>query len=150
MTLTQRLAAGAAAGALAFGLAAPAAYAQQTTAALTGVVKDASGAPVPGATVTVINKSTGGQATTQTNDIGAFDVRGLRVGGPYSIVAAKSGFNNQTLSDINLAIGDAQRVTLSLAPAGAVAEVVVTASRATTAQIANVGYKTVLVTAQVL
>ena len=140
----KKLAAGAAVGALAFGFTAPMAFAQQTTAALTGSVQDAAGKPLAGATVTVINRSTGGQTVTQSNDQGAFDVRGLRVGGPYSVIAAKSGFTNQTLNDISLAIGDAQRVTLSLPPAGAVSEVVVTAARNSTAQIANVGSKTVL------
>jgi hypothetical protein len=144
MTLMKRLGAGSALGALAFALAAPAAYAQQTTASVSGVVQDVGGKPLAGATVTVTHTPSKSQIVTQTNDAGGFDVRGLRVGGPYVVAAVKGGYQAQTIADLNLAVGDAQRLTLSLAPEGAVGEVVVTATRATTAQIANVGSKTVL------
>jgi len=140
----NRLLVGASAIALALAIAPAAAIAQQTTAAVTGVVSDVDGKPIAAASVTVTNTSTGAKTTTQTNDQGGFDVRGLRIGGPYAIVATKSGFENQSLTGVNLTIGDAQRFTLSLPPKGAVSEVVVRATRATTAQIANVGSKTVL------
>ena len=139
----NRLFVGVAACALTFGLA-PAAYAQQTTASVNGLVQGVDGKPVAGATVTVTHLPSGSKTITQTNDAGVFDVRGLRIGGPYTIVAAKGGFENQTISDLNLTVGDSQRLSLSLAPAGSVSEVVVSAARATTAQIANVGSKTVL------
>ena len=140
----KKLAAGVAVGALAFALSAPAVFAQQTTASVNGLVEDVAGKPLAGATVTVTHTPSKTQTITQTNDAGVFDVRGLRIGGPYVVTAVKGGFQTQTLSDLNLAVGDAQRLTLSLAPEGSVGEVVVTAARGTSAQIANVGSKTVM------
>jgi hypothetical protein len=144
MTLTKRLASGAAFSALMMGLAAPAAFAQQTTASVSGEVKDLGGAALAGATVTVTHKPSGTQTITQTDAAGVFDVRGLRIGGPYIITAIKGGFQKQTIADLNLAVGDAERLSLTLAPEGAVGELVVTAARNTSAQIADVGSKTVL------
>ncbi len=139
----KKLAAGVALTTLA-SLAATAVYAQQTTASVSGLVEDVGGKPIAGATVTVVHTPSKTQVITQTNDAGVFDVRGLRIGGPYLVTATKGGFQKQTLADLNLTVGDAQKLTLSLPPEGAVGEVVVTATRATTAQIANVGSKTVL------
>ena len=78
-----------------------------------------------------------------TNDAGAFDARGLRVGGPYRIVAVAPHFASQTIDDLSLNVGDAQRVRLTLVPVDELSEVVVTgARRATTTQLANVGSRT--------
>jgi hypothetical protein len=140
----KKLAAGVAVGALSFALSAPSVSAQQTTASVSGVVQDVGGSPLVGATVTVTHTPSKTQTITQTDSAGVFDVRGLRIGGPYVVTAVKAGFQPQTLSDLNLAVGDAERLNLSLAPADAVGEVVVTASRATGAKNANVGSKTVL------
>lgn len=141
--ILKKLAAGVALAALAQ-MAASAAYAQQTTAAISGVVRDASGAPVANATVTAQHGPSGTRVITQTDSVGVFDLRGLRIGGPYQVTAVKSGFETQTIKDLNLTVGDAERVTLTLAPAGAASEVVVTARRATTTQLANVGSRTTL------
>ncbi|WP_297514506.1 TonB-dependent receptor [uncultured Caulobacter sp.] len=144
MSFARKLAAGAAFGALAFALA-PAAYAQQTTAAVRGVAVDDKGAPIVGATVTVTHVPSGTDQVAVTNEAGAFDVRGLRVGGPYKITATAQGFAPQALGDLFLNVGDAQRVRLALAPAAEVSEVVITAAKAaTTSQLANVGSRTTL------
>jgi hypothetical protein len=140
----KKLAAGVALTTLAQMVAVTAVYAQQTTASVNGVVQDVAGKPLAGATVTVTHTPSKTQVITQTNDAGVFDVRGLRVGGPYVVTAVKSGFETQTLSDLNLAVGDAHRINLSMAPVGSVSELVVSAARSTNAQIANVGSKTVL------
>lgn len=143
MTFAHRLAAGAALGALT--LAVAPAYAQQTTAAIRGVAVNESGAPIAGATVTITHAPSGTDQTAVTNESGAFDVRGLRVGGPYRITASGQGLAPQTLSDLFLNVGDAQRVRLTLVPASEVSEVVITAARAaTTNQLANVGSRTTL------
>ncbi|WP_168076207.1 TonB-dependent receptor [Caulobacter sp. SSI4214] len=143
MSFARKLAAGAALGALAFAFAAPAAHAQQTTAAVRGVAVDDKGAPIAGATITVTHVPSGTDQIVVTNDAGAFDVRGLRVGGPYKITATAKGFASQALGDLFLNVGDAQRVRLALAPASEVSEIVITATKkATTSQLANVGSRT--------
>jgi hypothetical protein len=141
MSLSRMLAGGSALAVLA--LAAAPAYAQQTTAAVRGVVADANGAALAGATVTVTHVPTGAEQVIVTNADGAFDARGLRVGGPYRITAVAPGFASQTIEDLSLNVGDAQRVRLTLAPVDELSEVVVTgARRATTTQLANVGSRT--------
>jgi hypothetical protein len=45
-------------------------YGQQATASINGVVRDASGAVIPGATVRLTNVQTGAQRVTQTNGTG--------------------------------------------------------------------------------
>lgn len=138
------LAAGAAAGVFGFALA-PAAYAQQTTAAIHGVVVDGAGAPVPGATVTIVYGPTDSRRTIQADQAGVFDAQGLQVGGPYRVQASHAGFQDQSLGGLKLSVGDVQRLTLAMVPVGQVSEVVVTAARAaTTAELANVGSRTTL------
>lgn len=143
MSFTRNLAAGAALGVLSFALTAPAAIAQQTTGAVRGVAVNDAGAPIADATITLSHLPSGTDQITQTNEAGAFDLRGLRVGGPYKITATKSGYAAQNLTDIFLNVGDAQRVRLSLIPESQVSEITVTAARAaSTNQLANVGSRT--------
>jgi len=65
--------------------ASTAAFAQETTGGIVGVVYDASGSPVAGATVVVTHVPSGTSATTVTDANGAFSTRSLRVGGPYTV-----------------------------------------------------------------
>ncbi|HTV55200.1 MAG TPA: carboxypeptidase-like regulatory domain-containing protein, partial [Terriglobia bacterium] len=50
-----------------------------TTGTITGTVRDASGAVVPGASIKVLNQNTGVTSTTQTNSDGSFVVPALPV-----------------------------------------------------------------------
>jgi len=144
MSFYRSLAGGSALAVLALASAMPA-YAQQTTAAVRGVTVDATGNPIGGSTVTVIHVPTGSEQVLVTGDSGTFDVRGLRVGGPYRIVATAPGFSSQVIDDVSLNVGDAQRVRLTLVPVDELSEIVVTgARRATTTQLANVGSRTTL------
>lgn len=120
--------------------AAPAAYAQQTTAAIRGVVTSADGGPLAGATLTVVHKPTGSKTVTKSDADGVFDLRGLRVGGPYEVTATAANFDPAKLSDVFLAVGDASRLTLALEPVG-VSEVVVKADRVGS-KLANAGSRT--------
>jgi hypothetical protein len=56
-----------------------------TTSAISGIVRNKSGAPIAGATVTVLHEPTGTRATTTTRQTGQYDFSGLRVGGPYTV-----------------------------------------------------------------
>ena len=58
------------------------AYAQRSTGSIRGVVKDATQAVLPGATVTVTNEETGLLRTTVTNTSGVYSVADLPVGVP--------------------------------------------------------------------
>ena len=62
----------------------------QTGGAITGEVKDQSGALVPNANITVTNTATNVARNTTTNEAGIYSVPGL-IPGPYQVKAAASG-----------------------------------------------------------
>lgn len=80
-----------------------------TTSAITGTVSSQQGGAVGGATVTIIHEPTGSKVTTTTRPNGQFDATGLRVGGPYTVVA-----NGESLRDVYLELGSATNVTFPL------------------------------------
>jgi hypothetical protein len=74
------------------------------TASLSGVVVDAGGGVVPGATVIVKSLATGTQFETVSNTDGLFSVPALAAG-PYSITVSLTGFKTAVISDVRAAIG---------------------------------------------
>ena len=92
--LTQRIGAGRfvmAAMALVFALAVVPATGQERFSGLTGTVSDASGAVLPGATVTITNKETGKLYTLVTDADGVYRILDLEPG-RYSVKYELSGF----------------------------------------------------------
>jgi hypothetical protein len=89
MKLKTILAASAAtfATAAATGLPASSAYAQITSAEVSGRLTDDAGNPLAGVTVTIRDNRTGQVETAETSESGVFYETGLRVGGPYTISA---------------------------------------------------------------
>src|SRR6266852_3050710 len=83
-----------------FLLAAPLA-AQQASGKITGMVTDASGAVIPGDTVTAINTETGDTRKTETNASGVYVVSPLPVGN-YKLDARKEGFKSLTRESIRI------------------------------------------------
>jgi hypothetical protein len=103
MISMKRLASGAALAVRAMA-STTAVYAQETTAALHGMVS-ADGAAVPNAAVTVTHTPSGTRMTTATDDNGAFDARGLRVGGPYTVTVTATGLPAKTFEGLFLTVG---------------------------------------------
>src|SRR5260370_40848199 len=73
--------------------------AQQTLGSINGTVKDASGAVVQGAKVTVRNTGTNLELTSTTNNEGSFSFVDLPLG-TYAVTFAKEGFKAQVYSQI--------------------------------------------------
>ena len=67
------------------------AFGQTVTSSLSGVVRDTSGAVIPGAKVSLTNEATGVTQTATSNSSGAFVFTAL-MPGTYSIAIADSGF----------------------------------------------------------
>jgi Carboxypeptidase regulatory-like domain/TonB dependent receptor len=98
------------------------ALAQQETATIAGTVRDASGAVVPGATVTVTNVRTNIAVQTQAGDDGGYVVPSLRPG-DYSVTAESAGFQKTLRTGITLQVAQVARVDISL-QAGQISEAV--------------------------
>ncbi len=96
--------------------------AQSATGQITGVVKDASGALVPGAKVTLTNQQTGLTRDVKTNEAGSFTFPLLAVG-VYSVSAEQQGFRTAKRSDIQLNVDQVARIDLELS-VGATTETV--------------------------
>jgi hypothetical protein len=90
-----------------------AALAQQETATITGEVKDASGAVVPRATITVTNVETNISLKSETNDQGIYIVPSLKPG-LYSVTVEKAGFKKAIRSGITLQVNQFARIDLNL------------------------------------
>jgi len=69
-------------------------FSQGSTGTILGVVKDPSGAPVPGAKVTVNNAETDSTRTATTGDDGSYRVAALPVG-RYTLRVEHEGFKTQ-------------------------------------------------------
>src|SRR5262245_55610917 len=83
-------------------------FGQSINATVGGTVSDASGALIPGVTVTATNTATGIVNTVVTNESGAYNFAALQPG-TYKATAELPGFQTQTFTDVQL--GGAQQVT---------------------------------------
>src|SRR5689334_21904097 len=75
----------------------------QVTASITGIVKDNSGAVIPGVAVSIKNLETGTTRTAETDANGNYSVPSLPVG-EYEVDAGKTGFKQQVRQGINLVV----------------------------------------------
>jgi hypothetical protein len=89
------------------------AWAQTTNAALGGTVSDASGALIPGVTVTASNTQTGIVTTTLTNETGAYQFPSLQTG-IYRVSAELPGFQTQNYNEVTLGVAQQVRLNFSL------------------------------------
>lgn len=106
-----------------------ASLAQETTSEIQGAVKDASGNPLPGATITATHVPTGTTYATTSRRDGLYNLANVRVGGPYTIRATFVGFREETQTDIMLALGTAFKADFSMTPSSATLTEVVVATR---------------------
>ena len=107
----------------------PKVLAQGLFGTISGVVRDASGAAVPGATVRVMNVNTNVVVTLTTNSAGAYVATSLNPG-LYNVEAEAKGFKTAIIKDIALEVGTNPKIDLTL-QVGQIAEhVEVTAENA--------------------
>ena len=83
------------------------------TATVSGFVTDPSGAVVPGATVTIVNKGTGLTRSAETSSTGSYVFPGLPVG-DYEITVTKAGFRAYKQSGITLQVNQQLGVDVAL------------------------------------
>src|SRR4051794_12291736 len=76
----------------------------QSTAQVSGIVKDQTGAVLPGVEVTATQTATGVARTAVTNETGAYVLPNLAVG-PYKLEASLPGFRTFVQTGIVLQVG---------------------------------------------
>src|SRR5688572_6248595 len=92
-----------------FGLTVPAAFAQETTATVTGTVTDQSGGVLPGVSVSLRHVATGRVFEGTTTLEGGYLVPLLPIG-TYEATFALSGFQSRTVRGITLNVNDRVQV----------------------------------------
>ena len=88
-------------------------YAQVERGTVSGTVRDASGAIVPGASVTVRNVNTGVQVASTSNQSGEYVAPNL-IPGEYSVLVAHTGFDTVTVGGIVLHVDERRAVDVAL------------------------------------
>jgi len=105
------------------------ATAQTNKAEIVGTVKDANGAVVPGASVTITKVDTGTERKVTSGDAGEYNAPLLDIG-RYKVTATKQGFQTTTNENIVLQTNDRVRVDLELKPGDISGVVTITATAA--------------------
>src|SRR4051812_39155888 len=100
---------------------------QATTGVIEGTVVDASGAAVPGVTVTIRNTATGYEVVLVTDAAGHFRAVLLPVG-PYQVTAVLPGFATVVQKGLDLGVGQTPSASSALKQATSAEEIVVTAA----------------------
>jgi hypothetical protein len=90
------------------------AMAQETSASISGNITGPQGNPAAGTTVTIVHVPSGSTKRTVVNESGQFSAIGLRVGGPYRVVFDSDKFEDKTVEDIFLQLGEQPSLNLAL------------------------------------
>jgi hypothetical protein len=97
--------------------------AQVLYGSITGNVKDASGAAIPGATVAITNRATNFSREVVTDEAGSYDIPTVPTG-VYTVKVTARGFKTTTKENVEVTLNNISRVDLT-AQIGEVAETVV-------------------------
>src|SRR5262245_45351487 len=98
--------------------------AQTVNATMTGVVKDTTGAVIPGAKVTLTDDATKLSVNTTTNGEGFYLFNDVR-SGYYTVAVEATGFKKSEVRDVKVDVGAPATVNVNL-EAGQIAEVITT------------------------
>ena len=109
--------------------------AQETRSEIRGSLSAPDGGPAVGVSVQITDSRTGRSSSTTTSDSGRFFIGNLAVGGPYSIFITSQAYATQTITEVNLSLGETFIVDLSLRDS-AMDEIIVTATVAQAVQVA--------------
>ncbi|MFT4937213.1 MAG: hypothetical protein ACI88A_000227 [Paraglaciecola sp.] len=106
-----------------------AAMAQETSSSIEGAITSPTGSPAGGTKITVIHVPSGTSKTVLANSNGTFSLSGLRVGGPYQVIVDSNEFQDTTVNDVFLNLGESFEVGLQLEEASNIEVISVTASQ---------------------
>ncbi|MEH6415449.1 TonB-dependent receptor [Pseudomonas sp. CGJS7] len=89
-------------------------FAQSTSAGIAGRVLGSDGQPVPNAEVTITHTESGTVSRATTGADGRYNARGLRVGGPYTVVINKEGAGTASQDGVYLNLDKVNEVDVAL------------------------------------
>jgi hypothetical protein len=89
--------------------------AQITSSSINGKITDAKGETIPGAIVLATHIPTGSKYPVLTDLNGNYHIVNMNPGGPYTIKASYIGYQDQIIDNINISLGENQRIDLKLA-----------------------------------
>jgi hypothetical protein len=89
------------------------AFSQSSNATLGGTISDASGALIPGVTISATNTQTGIVTTIVSNEAGAYQLASLQPG-TYKVSAELAGFQSQVYNDVALGVSQQVRLNFTL------------------------------------
>jgi hypothetical protein len=108
------------------------AQAQAANGNIEGIVRDSTGAPLPGVSVTVTNTDTGAARTSMTNSDGVYRAVLLSLG-RYKVVAELQGFKTFEQQGVTLSAGQTVLINVELS-VGSVSETVTVTNESPVAQ----------------
>ena len=125
---------------------APAAAQTATSGSLSGVVADQQGGVLPGVIVVALHEPTGTRYEAVTDIEGRFQILNVSAGGPYSVTAALASFQDQTVKNVAVALGETRQLAFRMSVGASeqvtvVAEATINGTRAGTA--GNVDQQTI-------
>ena len=85
-----------------------------TTASINGTVTDDGGSTLPGAVVTAVHEPTGTRFSAVSRADGRYNIRSMRVGGPYTVSASMTGFATQKRDNVFLQLGEDETIDFKL------------------------------------
>jgi hypothetical protein len=88
--------------------------AQVTSSSITGTVKSDKGEGLDGATITATHVPSGTTYNTIAKKGGSFALQNLRIGGPYTLKVDFVGLKSQSITDINLSLGEPYNINVEL------------------------------------
>jgi len=90
------------------------AIAADTSSTIRGTIVGPQGNVAANTKILIVHKPTGTRRTVTTNDSGVFNVKGLRVGGPYIIEVDSDTFQDIKVEDVYLSLGQTYRFDKTL------------------------------------
>lgn len=121
-----------------------------TTSNINGTVVDENGAALPGANIVATHTPSGTRYGAVTNLDGRYSIPGMRVGGPYSVVASFIGYGTKTEEGIVLSLGSGATVNFAMTDSDAeLTEILVTADRNSTFSSDRTGANTAVSNEQI-
>lgn len=120
----------------------------QAVSQINGIVRDDSGAVIPGVEVTATQTDTGFKRTVVSDETGLYVLTSLPVG-PYRLEASKPGFRSYLRTGIQLLVGTAPEIAVTLG-IGQLAEQVQVEANVSQVETQTVGVGSVVETQRIL